>query len=371
MPLKIALLCLLVALGVTNPSKSKFISYASERYIIPLLRDAGAIDTKRDNIFGLIAVSAVADAVLNEVTDHTDFLLFSLYTIDLAYLRIYGLPLSDLTVLGIANNFVILEKPSADNLNKLTERSPSALASSKGGNDKLQTRPSQASPRVESYSAPSITEPSLASKEFSPLKQPKDRQNFLAEYASSIRARIRSRISFDPARAPDNPEVIFVVEQQSNGRVVKVTKKQSSGNAGWDAAVERAIWGSSPLPSASDGTVENLLTLAFRPLDRKLSNTSIKNPQNELRTAKAKANCSPPSYPRRSVINNEQGITHLRLLISTEGRVKESVITESSGYDRLDRAAVDALSSCEFEPEVKDGVPIESWGKLRYVWRLE
>ena len=95
-----------------------------------------------------------------------------------------------------------------------------------------------------------------------------DRTGVLADYAASIRARIRSRISFDPVRAPDNPEVIFVVEQQATGRVVKVTKKKSSGNAGWDAAVERAIWGSSPLPKTADGQVENPLTLAFRPLDR-------------------------------------------------------------------------------------------------------
>ena len=95
-----------------------------------------------------------------------------------------------------------------------------------------------------------------------------DRTGVIADYAASIRARIRNRISFDPARAPDNPEVVFVVEQQATGRVLKVTKKKSSGNAGWDAAVERAIWGSSPLPKTADGSVENPLTLAFRPLDR-------------------------------------------------------------------------------------------------------
>ena len=95
-----------------------------------------------------------------------------------------------------------------------------------------------------------------------------DRTGVIADYAASIRARIRTRISFDPARAPDYPEGVFVVEQQATGRVLKVTKKKSSGNAGWDAAVERAIWGSSPLPKTADGSVENPLTLAFRPLDR-------------------------------------------------------------------------------------------------------
>ena len=95
-----------------------------------------------------------------------------------------------------------------------------------------------------------------------------DRNEVLANYAAALRARVRSRISFDPARAPDNPEVTFIVEQQSTGRIVKVTKKKSSGNLGWDSAVERALWASSPLPKTSDGRVENPITFAFRPYNR-------------------------------------------------------------------------------------------------------
>ena len=98
-----------------------------------------------------------------------------------------------------------------------------------------------------------------------------DRTGVLADYAASIRAHIRPRISFDPARAPDNPEVVFVVEQKATGRILKVTKKKSSGNAGWDTAVERAIWGSSPLPKTADGTVESPLIIAFKPTSSNLS----------------------------------------------------------------------------------------------------
>ena len=98
-----------------------------------------------------------------------------------------------------------------------------------------------------------------------------DRTRVLADYAAAIRARIRSYISYDPARAPDNPEVIFIVEQRDSGRVVKVTMSRSSGNAGWDAAVERAIWGSSPLPKTADDQVESPLIIAFRPTSSNLS----------------------------------------------------------------------------------------------------
>jgi colicin import membrane protein len=94
-----------------------------------------------------------------------------------------------------------------------------------------------------------------------------DRSGVLADYSASIRARIRARITFDPARAPNNPEAIFEVTQLSTGQISKVTLKKSSGNLAWDAAVERAIQASTPLPKAADGSVEPLLILSFRPLD--------------------------------------------------------------------------------------------------------
>ncbi|MFZ9314961.1 MAG: cell envelope integrity protein TolA [Burkholderiaceae bacterium] len=94
-----------------------------------------------------------------------------------------------------------------------------------------------------------------------------DRTGVLADYSAAIRARIRARITFDPARAPNNPEAIFEVTQLSTGQISKVTLKKSSGNPAWDSAVERAIQASTPLPKAADGSVEPLLILSFRPQD--------------------------------------------------------------------------------------------------------
>lgn len=95
-----------------------------------------------------------------------------------------------------------------------------------------------------------------------------DRSGVLASYAALIRAHIRVNIrGFDPARAPNNPEVIFEVAQLASGQITGIVMKQSSGNTAWDATVERAIRASSPLPRASDGSVEPVLTLSFRPQD--------------------------------------------------------------------------------------------------------
>ena len=86
---------------------------------------------------------------------------------------------------------------------------------------------------------------------------------------------------------------------------------------------------------------------------------------------RASAQCVAPSYPRRSVINNEQGVSQIELRIGEDGRVRESKIAQSSGFFRLDQAALQALSACEFEPERVNGVAREAWARIRYVWRLD
>ena len=91
------------------------------------------------------------------------------------------------------------------------------------------------------------------------------RTGVLANYQDAIRSRIRSRIRFDPAKAPENPEAIFIVEQLPSGQISKIQLKKPSGRPDWDAAVQRAIAGSDPLPKAEDGTVERVLELRFRP----------------------------------------------------------------------------------------------------------
>lgn len=89
----------------------------------------------------------------------------------------------------------------------------------------------------------------------------------LADYAAMIRARVLARIRFDPARAPSNPEVIFMVEQLPTGEISAIRKTKSSGVPSWDSAVEWAIKESSPLPKKKDGSVERNLELRFRPLE--------------------------------------------------------------------------------------------------------
>lgn len=80
--------------------------------------------------------------------------------------------------------------------------------------------------------------------------------------------------------------------------------------------------------------------------------------------------CGKPEYPSVSRRFEESGAVVLNFLIDTDGRVVQSKIESSSGYERLDEAARRALSLCRFKPGTVDGKPEKSWHTLKYVWQL-
>jgi protein TonB len=82
-------------------------------------------------------------------------------------------------------------------------------------------------------------------------------------------------------------------------------------------------------------------------------------------------NCAVPNYPANAARNGDEGTVGLALLISPEGRVTDSKVTSTSGSRELDRAAVAALSLCQFKPATTNGVPEAAWGKIAYVWTLQ
>lgn len=90
----------------------------------------------------------------------------------------------------------------------------------------------------------------------------------LAAWVERIRARIRGNILLPPD-LKGNPEAIFDVVQLPSGDVLSVKLRKSSGHAGYDQAVERAILKSSPLPKPDRPELfQRELELRFRPLDR-------------------------------------------------------------------------------------------------------
>lgn len=85
----------------------------------------------------------------------------------------------------------------------------------------------------------------------------------------------------------------------------------------------------------------------------------------------AKRSCGEPQYPSASKRLEESGTVVLRFLIDIDGRVVDSKVDTSSGHERLDKAAKDALTRCTFKPGTVDGKPEQSWASIKYTWRLQ
>jgi colicin import membrane protein len=89
----------------------------------------------------------------------------------------------------------------------------------------------------------------------------------ITDYLGRIRGKIRGNIVLPPD-VKGNPEAVFDVTQLPSGEILGVKLKRSSGHAALDAAIERAILKSSPLPKPDKADLFNRsLELKFRPLD--------------------------------------------------------------------------------------------------------
>ena len=90
-----------------------------------------------------------------------------------------------------------------------------------------------------------------------------------AAYIGKLKGKIKSNIVLPPD-IPGNPEAIFDVVQLPTGEIMSVKLRKSSGHAAYDAAVERAILKSSPLPKPDrPERFQRSLEIKFRPLELK------------------------------------------------------------------------------------------------------
>jgi len=73
---------------------------------------------------------------------------------------------------------------------------------------------------------------------------------------------------------------------------------------------------------------------------------------------------SPPKYPIESRRKKEQGTVVLRLIIGSDGRIQDISIAQSSGFDRLDKAALGAVRNWRWQPVLQNGVAVVVRGLL-------
>lgn len=78
-----------------------------------------------------------------------------------------------------------------------------------------------------------------------------------------------------------------------------------------------------------------------------------------------------PRYPVESRRRREEGTVRLRVVVTADGRVKEIGVARSSGFDRLDDAALDAVRKWRFRPGMQAGTPVEALGFVSIPFKLQ
>jgi protein TonB len=82
-------------------------------------------------------------------------------------------------------------------------------------------------------------------------------------------------------------------------------------------------------------------------------------------------NNPPPTYPRQSKRMGEQGTVVLRVLIGLQGTTEKAEIRTSSGFVRLDQAALETVQRWRYVPGKRNGSPEAMWFNVPVRFILE
>lgn len=77
-----------------------------------------------------------------------------------------------------------------------------------------------------------------------------------------------------------------------------------------------------------------------------------------------------PKYPKISLRRKEAGTVFLALTVTAEGRAKDVRVLKTSGYPRLDKAALDAVKDWRFIPAKRLGRPVDADYELPIHFKL-
>ena len=89
-------------------------------------------------------------------------------------------------------------------------------------------------------------------------------------------------------------------------------------------------------------------------------------PAQDLKTA----NRVDPTYPPASRRAGEEGTVQLKVLVDTNGRASNVAVTKSSGFSRLDQAAMDAVRKWRFVAATDGTNKIQAYTQVAVTFKL-
>ncbi|WP_174875698.1 energy transducer TonB [Vogesella oryzae] len=123
-----------------------------------------------------------------------------------------------------------------------------------------------------------------------------------------------------------------------------------------DAVAAVAAAAPAPAPAATTGTAPAAATVGASAMPGSTTSPSGTAAGGSGETHKARLLSAPrPQYPPLSRELNEAGVVWLRLTVDTQGAVSDVALLRSSGFRRLDKAAMTAVWQWRFQPQQEGG----------------
>lgn len=133
------------------------------------------------------------------------------------------------------------------------------------------------------------------------------------------------------------------------------------------AAMPQALADASPSANAPQGAVQAAAAAPSAVVAAPAAPAKV-----ELPSSDAEYLHNPKSeYPRISRQRNEQGRVLVSVFIGTDGTAQKAEIKVSSGFDRLDQAALATVKSWRYVPGKRGGVPEAMWFNVPINFVLE
>jgi protein TonB len=124
-----------------------------------------------------------------------------------------------------------------------------------------------------------------------------------------------------------------------------------------------------PVPIPVAKPAEPLPSLETAVVDSPEQDASLQEDKGITSEAALAGSFRPP-YPRISKLRGETGSVTLSILVRPDGSVEHVSMQQSSGYRRLDEAALKAARKTTFTPAMRFGRAMESETKLSFTFRL-
>jgi len=207
---------------------------------------------------------------------------------------------------------------------------------------------------------------SLAAEKAQPKREvvqsgPERRQSVASRYLRTEQPTVdpqqQPKLEFPAVAVPLAPEVLEAASGPSHDQVVSETS---------EAGIATLATGA----RGAAGTASGMATGEKRGLSSGTENVAGSERPGESWVGVRYANNPKPDYPDKARREGREGTVLLKVLVDEEGRSKSLEVNRSSGFEPLDKAALETVRFWRFHPARHGDQRVATWVNVPIVFRL-